>query len=322
MVKRNNHLLPRMIIKRWEEHNGKIFEKDTQKIRNVNQLDYSEKYYYSLGKEDDMLENRISHFEGYVGNILKMLDEAVDSIELSEKDMEILKLYAFLQACRNDNTSPYIKNDESGIYRNNNYIFGVPLVSTQESAVTLTSRICDEFERIKNLDSHSKYTYDYRFMLLDGINSSLVWGLHLVIVNNKNNAFLVSETTAIIECSMDSDYMFTYVPVSPKIGLILAKSKYFYDLNQIEYTKVRFGRKYGNYYPDPRLSEVIEDNKLIFNGILNNGRVKITFCELSKYEIYNLNSVIYEDGTRILYSDETVLKESKNINFKREIVIG
>ena len=24
-TKKNNHLLPRMVIKRWEEHNGKIY---------------------------------------------------------------------------------------------------------------------------------------------------------------------------------------------------------------------------------------------------------------------------------------------------------
>lgn len=321
MVKTNNHLLPRMVIKRWEEHNGKIYDKIKNKIRKVGQLDYSEKYYYSLGKIDDTLENRISHFERYIGNLLKELDEAIDSIELSEKDMEILKLYVFLQSCRNNNTSPYILSDESGLYKNNEYIFGVPLVSTQESAVSITSRICDEFERINRLDKNAKYSYDYRFLTGGEINSPLLWGLHLVIVNNKNNAFLVSETTSIIECSIDNNFMFAYVPVSPKIGLILAKSKYFYDMNQIEYTKVLFGRKYGNYYPDPRLSEVICDKKLTFNGSILDGKVKIKFNELSKVEVYNLNSVIYEDGNNILFSSEEALKDSKLINPKRQIIL-
>ena len=321
MVKVNNHLLPRMVIKRWEEHNGKIYDKIKNKIRKVEQLDYSEKYYYSLGKVDDTLENRISHFERYVGNLLKNLDEAIESIELSEKDMEILKLYAYLQSCRNDNTSPYIVSDESGLYKNNEYLFGVPLVSTQESAVAITSRICDEFERINRLDKNAKYSYDYRFFTWGEINSPLLWGLHLVIVNNKNNAFLVSETTSIIECSIDNNFMFAYVPVSPKIGLILAKSKYFYDINQIEETKARFGRKYGNFYPNPRLSEVISDEKLIFNGIVSKGNVKISFYELTEQEIYNLNSVIYEDGNNILFSSEEALKDSKIINSKRQIIL-
>ena len=322
MVKVNNHLLPRMVIKRWEAHDGKIYDKVNDKIRSVDRLDYSEKYYYSLGKVDDTLENRISHFEQYVGNILKDLDEAKDSIELSEKDMEILKLYAYLQSCRNENTSPYIKSDESGIYMNNNYLFGVPHVSTQEEAVKITSRICDEFERIKNLGSTAKYSYDYRFLIGDGVNSPLLRGLHLVIVSNSTNSFITSETTAVIECSMDSDYMFTFVPVSPKIGLILAKSKYFYDIEQIEYTKARFGRKYGNFYPDPRLSEVISDSKLIFNGIASDAKVKLSICELSRQEIYNLNSVIYEDGNKILFSNEEALKESKYTNPQREIILG
>ena len=63
MVKKNNHLLPRMVIKRWEEHNGKIYDKETKQIRDVEKLDYSKEYYYSLGKVDDELENRISVFE-------------------------------------------------------------------------------------------------------------------------------------------------------------------------------------------------------------------------------------------------------------------
>lgn len=82
-IKINNHLLPRMVIKRWEENNGKIFDKEENKIKKVNKYDYSEKYYYSLGKKDDELENRISAFESYIGNILKQLNEAQSSIDVS-----------------------------------------------------------------------------------------------------------------------------------------------------------------------------------------------------------------------------------------------
>ncbi|MGM9880993.1 MAG: DUF4238 domain-containing protein [Bacilli bacterium] len=320
-TKKNNHLLPRMVIKRWEEHNGKIFDKETNQIREVEQLDYSKEYYYSLGKVDDELENRISVFEGYIGRILKQLNEATDKVELSEKDMEILKLYACLQSCRNDSTSSYINEDESGIYQNNNYIFGTPVISTQDEAVKLTTLICDEFERIKKLDNNMKYNYNYRFMNFGGINSMMVMGLHLVIVGNDSNEFLVSETTAVVECTLDGDYLFTYVPVSPKIGLILAKSKYFYTKDEIENTKVRLGMKYGG-WPDPYLSEVLDDEKLIFYGKPNSGKVTFKIVKLDITEIVKLNTVIYEDGHKILFSNEDALKNAKIDNDSRKVRVA
>ena len=309
-IKINNHLLPRMVIKRWEENNGKIFNKEENKIRKVNKYDYSEKYYYSLGKKDDELENKISTFESYIGNILKQLNEAQSSIELTKKDIEILKLYVILQSCRNNNTSPVIKNDESGIYLNNNYLFGVPLVITQEEAVQVTTKICDEFNRIKNLNDN-----------INEITSSFCYELHLVIVTNENNEFIISETTSIIECTMDSDYLFTYVPISPKLGLILAKSKYYFSEKHIEHTKQRFGNKYGNGTLDSYLSVLLNDSKLIYNGIEINNKIKFDFVKLTKEEIYSLNSIIYEDGNKILFCNESSLEEAKNKNLVREIYI-
>lgn len=230
--------------------------------------------------------------------------------------MEILKLYAFLQSCRNDNTSTYIIEDESGIYKNNNYIFGVPLISTQDEAIKVTSLICDEFEKIKN---KSKYNYDYRFMTVNGINSLLEFGLHLVIVSNDKNEFLISETTAVIECTIDGDYLFTYVPVSPKIGLILAKSKYFYTRETIEYTKNRLGMKHCG-FPDTYLSEILEDEKLIFNVVIKDGEVTFDIVRLDVSEIIKLNTVIYEDGQKI-FSNEDALNSAKINNLSRKIII-
>lgn len=310
-TKKLNHLLPRMVIKRWEENNGKIFDKEENKIRKVNKYDYSEKYYYSLGKEDDELENKISTFESYIANILKQLNEAQSSIELTKKDVEILKLYVVLQSCRNNNTSPVIKNDETGIYINNNYLFGVPLVTTQEEAVQVTTLICDEFNKIKNSNDN-----------FNNITSQFCLGLHLVIVTNENNEFIISETTSIIECTMDSDYLFTYVPISPKLGLILAKFEYYFsDEKSIEYTKQRFGDKYGSGKPDQYLSTLLSDNKLIYNGIEINNKIKFDFVKLTKEEIYSLNSIIYEDGNKILFCNESSLEEAKNKNPVREIYI-
>lgn len=309
-TKKLNHLLPRMVIKRWEENNGKIFDKEKNKIRRVNKYDYSEKYYYSLGKEDDELENRISTFETYVANILKQLNAAQNSIELTKKDLEILKLYVVLQSCRNNNTSPVIKNDESGIYINNNYFFGVPLVATQEEAVKVTTLICDEFNKIKNSNDN-----------FDNITSQFCLGLHLVIVANENNEFIISETTSIIECTMDSNYLFAYVPISPKLGLILPNSKYYFSEKDIEFTKRRFGNKYGNGKPDSYLSELLSDNKLVYNGTETNNKIKLNFVKLVKEEIYSLNSIIYENGNKILFCNESSLEEAKNKNPVREIYI-
>lgn len=319
-TKKNNHLLPRMVIKRWEEHNGKIYDKEKDQIRPVEQLDYSKEYYYSLGKVDDELENRISSFEAYIGIILKQLNEATDNVELSEKDMEILKLYVALQGCRNDNTSSYINYDESGIYQNNNYIFGVPLITTQDEAVGLTSLICDEFERIRKLDNKIKHNNDYQVMTFEGNHSIVNVGLHLVIVGNDSYGFLVSETTAVVECTMDGDYLFIYVPVSPKIGLILAKSKYFYTKDNIENTKVRLGRKYGGCL-DPYLSEVLDDKQLVFNGKIKDGKVTFEIVRLNEDEIVKLNNVIYEDGHRILFSNEDALNNAKIDNPSRKIIV-
>ena len=321
ITKKNNHLLPRMVIKRWEEKDGKIYVKKDNKIRKVRPLDYSKKYYYSLGKVDDELENRISVFESYVGNLLKQLNDADGKIEITEKDMEILKLYVILQSCRNDNTSPFIKEDESGFYQNNNYIIGIPLISTQEEAVQVTSIICNEFERIKQLNQGEKYSYDYRMFKAEGINSPLCFGQHLVIVSNDKNEFLVSETTAVIECTMDGDYLFTYVPVSPKIGLILAKSKYFYTKDVIETTKDRLGIKYSG-TPDPYLSVVLRDSKLIFNGKAKEGKVTLDIVKLTKNEIVSLNNVIYEDGDNILFSNETSLNNAKMVNNARKVTLS
>ena len=320
----HNHLLPRMVIKRWESANGKIFSKsdESSSSRSVKHYDYSKPYYYSLGKEDSLLEDRISLFEAYVGELFKKINEANDSIIISEKDMEILKLYVILQSCRNENTSSYIKSDESDIYRNNNYIQGVPLLSSQEDVVEFTNSVCDEFERIKNIGDGYDYSYDYKIFNPKCLNSYLSFGLHLVIVSNSTNSFMVSETTAVIECTMDGDYLYTYVPISPKIGLMLVKSRYFIDKEKIEYTKIRFGNKYGNGFPDPWLSHAIRDKKLIYNGKTENHLVTLDIVKLSTFEIYCLNSVIYEDGKRILYCNEEALEKAKSPNGAREVYLS
>lgn len=151
----------------------------------------------------------------------------------------------------------------------------------------------------------------------------MLMGLHLVIVKNNSNAFLISETTAIIECTMDSDFLFSYIPVSPNISLLLVKSKYFFNQENIEYTKVRFGKKYGYGSPDPYISEAINDSKLCFNAeIKNNHKVIINYVELTEEEVWFFNSIIFEDGVRILYSNQSALDKAKLRNHSRKITLG
>lgn len=311
-IKKYNHLLPRMIIKRWKECEGKIYNKNTEKTINVSKNNYAKKYYYSLGKKDDKLENRIANFESYVGNLLKKINKIESKcIEFSIKDMEILKLYVVLQSCRNDNTSPVILDDESGFYRNNDYLFGIPLIKTQEEAIEWTSIICDEFDGLKKLtDNEIIDQYKNGFLYKEKLPLNTI-GQHLVIVNNNSNAFIVSEVTSIIECSIDNNYMLTYVPVSPKIGLILANSKYFFNSENIQNEKIKKCDEY--------LSMEIEDEKLVFNGDIFKSAIKINFVKLNEHEINCLNSIIFEDGNKILFSNEDFLNKAKERNKSRHI---
>ena len=303
MTKRNNHLLPRLVIKRWENNNGLLFDKSTNRSRKIRHLDYSKEYYYSLGKVDDALENRISAFESYIGNILKELNIAKENFTISSFDACILKLYVILQSCRNENTSPVILSDESDIYQNNNYLVGVPLVTTQEEAVSITSKICDDFEtliRLKNgeIINDKEISFNFNFALSF---------LHLVIVSNPDKSFLVSDTTAIIECDIDGNYLYTYVPISPNKALILAKSEYFNDEETINQTKIRLGTGILDEY----LSCIIDDYKLIDTAKQSGSELIFGIIELSKPEVQGLNSIIYEDGDKILFCNQEALEQAK-----------
>lgn len=317
MTKKNNHLLPRMVIRRWEKNNGHLFIKPTNRSRKIRYLDYSKKYYYSLGKEDDVLENRIAVFESYIASILKELDEAKENFTLSSFDACILSLYVILQSCRNDNTSPVITSDESGIYQNNNYLFGVPLITTQEEAVEITSKICDDFETLIKI-KNGKITIDDKTVLNFGFDLSF---LHLVIVSNPKDAFLVSETTAVMECDMDGNYLYTYVPISSKKGLILTKSKYFQDDETIKQTKIRFGHKYGLGIPDEYLSLIIDDHKLINNVEQSGTSLTFKVIELSDEETKSLNSIIYQGGKKILYCNKETLEQAKTPLLGRNVCV-
>ena len=71
--------------------------------------------------------------------------------------------------------------------------------------------------------------------------------------------------------------------------------------------------------PDPYLSEVLDDEKLIFNGKPNSGKVTFKIVKLDITEIVKLNTVIYEDGHKILFSNEDALKNAKIDNYSRKV---
>ena len=131
--------------------------------------------------------------------------------------------------------------------------------------------------------------------------------LHLVIVSNPDKSFLVSETTAIIECDIDGNFLYTYVPVSPNKALILAKSKYFNDEETINQTKIRLGTG----IPDEYLSCLIDDYKLINTAKQSGSELTFDIIELSKTEARVLNSIIYEDGDKILFCNQEALEQAK-----------
>lgn len=225
-----------------------------------------------------------------------------------------------MSACRHENTTPFIVEDESGIYRNNNYLIGVPLVSTQEEAVHITNIICNEFERINRFNDKTLFT-PFKNIIGKINNSPLTYGQHLVIMHNNRDSNLISEVSAVIECTLDSDYLFTYVPVSPKTSLFLVKSNYYYNEEKIEMTKERFGRKYGYGWPDPYLSCIFKplENLLTCSyekdSLYTEASIKIE--QIPDYSLYCFNQVIYEDGHKIVFVNENELERAKTKNPER-----
>lgn len=85
-------------------------------------------------------------------------------------------------------------------------------------------------------------------------------------------------------------------------------------------TVKKLGFKYGH-TPDPYLSEILNDEKLIFNGIPNKDTIILSIVKLDPPEIITLNSVIYQDGRLILFSNEDALNRFKVINPSRKNVM-
>lgn len=345
-AKEHNHLYPVFHIKKWIENGGRIFDKEKAKERFINyQKDFSFRYYYSLGEHNSELEERLCKFEHYIAPIIKNIDDANDSISLTAKELEILKLYCVLCGSRHNFTSEVIKDDESGIYQSNNYLLGLYRATTQKEAIRVTTQILDDFEKIEGM-SNDMETQINPWVVLPGLVYSVFnIGLHIAIVRSEKPLICISDRFCIIENTLDSDFLYSYVPISPQTALFLVKSKYYLDDESFIQTKTRFGINYGSGEADPYLSVILGRYKnfdcedILFCSyyrFLSHGNIKETYLTQFKAkkvkikvnilsdEIFKqYNSIFCEDGKLILFCDKEELKFAIEHPLKcREIACG
>lgn len=330
-MKKNNHLYSFFHIKKWIANGGKIYDKTLGVIRSVDeQKDFSREFYYSLGEINSVLEDRLQKFEAYIGTLIKRIDEAGREITLSGKELELLKLYCVLAGSRHEFTCEVIKEDESGIYRSNQYLFGVHNANSQEEAVNVTTHIMDDFEKIIKMSNDMQSWID-SLSIADPkyIYSFYTIGLHLVIARAERPMISVSDRFCIIENTMDSDFLYLYVPISPKTALFLVKSKYYFDELIYKETLCRSGKKYGDGAPDPYLSIIFDScqdknyedklfcsygkvrscvhrNEFYFNRKTAH-TVKIKVDNFPVDVFRHFNSIYCEDGEIILFCDKNEL---------------
>jgi hypothetical protein len=339
-MKINNHYLPRFHIKKWIEQGGKLYNKNTNHIRNIIQRDFSKKKYYSVDGTDE-LENRISRFESFISEIICKIDSEKDSIDLSGKQLFLLKLYCAFCSYRHQFTSEVIKQDDFDMYKSNNYLWGVKRYTEKEDILYMTEEIIKVFEVVEkdinfdHLESFSSILPSKK-MLAIGNPDLALYGLHLSIVRSNENWMCISERCSIIENTLDSDYLFTYVPVSPKTALLLVKTKYYRDIEKYNESRARLSYKNGGYKPDPYLSVIfgscatknydsalfcsyyqpyVKSNVHIDNNYLPNenySKVSIKIYPIPQSIIDNFNAIFYQDGAKFIYiSDDQLDRASK-----------
>jgi hypothetical protein len=333
-TKKYNHLYPALHIRKWQSLNGKIYDKDSREIRDIHVRDFTQKYYYSLGKRDDALENRIQVFEAYIGKLIKIIDQANDSVYLTGKDIEILKLYCALSVSRQHHTSEVVLSDESGFYKSNNYLFGTHKSSTQNNSINSTKVIMDDFEKLKSTPNDKQFCQTHRIMDPNTMGSVHTLGTHLCIIRNNKNGIIVSDRCSIIENTMDGDHLYSYIPISPSSALLLVKSKYYLS-EDIYYKSIsRLARKHGAIKPDRYMSVIfgdsskvnhenalfcsyyryksnvhVDNNVFIESLCYKSAHVRIIY--LPCYIFRQFNGVFYQDGKKILYINNDDLEKAK-----------
>ena len=286
--------------------------------------DFTKEYYYSENEPNNELEDRIGNFEAYIGEIIKKVDTANDVVHLTGKEYELLKLYCVLCANRHHFATELIKSDESGIYKSNNYLFGVYSIKDKKQALKMTIHILDFFDQLKVQNEVQACVYS---PIISDYPCVPTMGLHLEILRRDNPDIIISDRCCLTENTLDSDYLYTYVPVSPHTALILIKSKYYIDMEAFENTKVRFGRKYGGGIPDPYLSMVfrgreqllfssayrIRSNVHVYKYYFLQGKTLDVFLKIKEMPagiVTQMNSMLCEDGKLILFCDEVALDKA------------
>lgn len=336
IIKRNNHIYSKFHVKKWLENNGRLYSKIKSDSRKIDlQKDFTKEYYYSENEPNNELEDRIGNFEAYIGEIIKKVDVAKSSIYLTGKEYEILKLYCVLCANRHHFSTEVIKSDESGIYQSNNYLYGVYSIKSKDDALKMTKLIVGEFEKLKKQDDIQATIYS---PIISYYPCFSTMGLHLEILRRPKPDIMISNRCCLIENTLDSDYLYTYVPVSPFTALVLIKSKYYIDWSTFVHTKEQFGEKYGVGVPDSYLSVVFQGQEyLLFSSVylvrsnvhvyetyLKQEKARHIFLKIKEFPteiVTQMNSMLCEDGDLILYCDETALKKALKTKMPyREIV--
>ena len=344
-MKSHNHLYPAFHIRKWVDNGGLIYDKIENQSREVDsQNDFSSVFYYSLGKEDCILEDRIAKFEGRISTIIKKIDKSNDKITLSGKELELLKLYCVLCGSRHEYTCEVIRSDESNYYQSNNYLWGLHRTNNQKDAVKITEMIMDDFDKINVLPNDIESWIKFDYFDPNYIYSHFTTGLHVVILRTDENSLCVSDRFCIIENTMDSDFLYSYVPVSPSTALLLVKTKYYFDVQQYFYTLKRLSRKYGAITPDKYLSSIfyVDDNYNYENLLLCSyshvksavhvedtdiirSKASIVTVKIKKMPIEivrQFNSIFCEDGNKILYCNKNELDVARKTKVPgRDIVM-
>lgn len=340
--KQNNHLYPAFHIRKWVDAGGQVYDKSSHrknKCRNINyQKDFTAKFYYSLGKDDSVLEDRLSRFEYTIAPLIERIDSSEENIYLTGKELELIKLYCLLCANRHANTCEVIKSDEANIYRSNDYVFGTHRNETPKEAVDMTTMIVKEYEKLiempseMNAGAQREESFFY---------APVVWtaGLHLSIVRADAPVLLISDRFCILENTIDSDHLYAYIPISPKTALLLVNSEYYFNEEAFCRTKAWFGEKYGNGVPEEYLSDLFGAEVGKFEDSLfceyysqptmeqhieretNSLYVKINYLPKEIFRLFN--SIYCEDGEKILFCDQEELDFALTHQLQcRDIVIG
>lgn len=325
--KQNNHLYPVFHIRKWVDAGGQIYDKCSQKENKCRPVyykkDFSAKYYYSLGREDSTLEDRLSQFEHTIAPLIERIDSAEKSVHLTGKELELIKLYCLLCASRHANTCEVIKSDEANIYRSNDYVFGTHRNETQEDAVDMTTVLVEVYEKMMGKpDDMNAGVGNIRF----GVYSPTIWtaGLHISVVRADTPVILISDRFCILENTIDSDHLYAYIPISPRTALLLVNGEYYFDAETLYETEERFGEKYGGGTPDEYLSELFGAEVGDYEDRLfceyysqsslekpiekESNSIYIRINDLPK-EVFRLfNSIYCEDGEKILFCDKNELE--------------